>query len=130
MLTVSYLVYYDTLIQNSIKCDSYLITKYDILQKGLLQNASGVLLQNVIVLLENATVITKCVDFSTKCDSYYKTCWYRQGLKYVSDMFEGNSNSQIWCNVRRGLENAFPKYYYMHFTNYPKSINIIAGLHF
>ena len=123
MLTVSYLVYYDTVIQNSIKCDSYLITKYDLLQKGLLQNASGVLLQNVIVLLENATVITKC-------DSYYKTCRYRQGPKYVSDMFEENSNSQIWCNVRRGLENAFPKYYYMHFTNYPKSINIIAGLHF
>ena len=44
---VSYLIHYDTLLQNAIdiitRCDSYFITKCD-----------------------------KCDDFITKCDSYYK----------------------------------------------------------
>ena len=40
--------------------------------RGLLQNASGFLLQNATVLLQNVTVITNCNDFITKCDSYYK----------------------------------------------------------
>ena len=65
-VTVSYLICYDSLLQNATdvitKCDSYFITKCD---RSLLQNASGFLLQNV-------TVITKCDDFITKCDSYYK----------------------------------------------------------
>ena len=51
---VSYLINYDTLLQNATdiitKCDSYFITKYD---RSLLQNASGFLLQN-------GTVITNC----------------------------------------------------------------------
>ena len=72
-VTVSYLIHYDSLLQNAIdiitKCDRYFITKCD---KGLLQNASGFLLQNAIVLLQNGTVITNCDDFITKCDSYYK----------------------------------------------------------
>ena len=42
---VSYVVYYDT----------------------LLQNVSAFLLQNVTVLLQNATVITKYIDFITRC---------------------------------------------------------------
>ena len=60
-VTVSYLIPYDSLLQNAsdiiTKWDSYFITKCD---KGLLQNASGFLLQNAAVLLKNTTVITKC----------------------------------------------------------------------
>ena len=69
MVAVSYLVHYDTLLQNSIdiiaKCDSYFITKCD---KSLLQNELCFLLQNVTVLLKsrqllrNASFITKCVS--------------------------------------------------------------------
>ena len=72
-VTVSYLIHYDTLLQNATdiitKCDSYFITKCD---RGLLQSASGFLLQNATVLLQNAMVITYCDDYITKCDSYYK----------------------------------------------------------
>ena len=54
MVLVSYLVDYDTLLQNVTniitKCDIYFITKCD---KSLLQNMSGFLLQN-------ASFITKC----------------------------------------------------------------------
>ena len=66
MLTVSYLIYYDTYqkMGQITKCDSYFITKCD---KGLLQIASGVLLPNATFLSQNTTVITKCVDFITKC---------------------------------------------------------------
>ena len=66
MLAVSCLVHYDTLLQNATdnrgNCGSCFITKRD---KGLLQNASHILLQN-------ATIITKFVEFITKWDSYYK----------------------------------------------------------
>ena len=72
-LTVSYLICYNSLLQNATdvitKCDSYFITKCDI---TLLQNASVFLLQNATVLLQNATVITNCDNFITKCDNYYK----------------------------------------------------------
>ena len=65
-VTVSYLIRYASLLQNATdiitKCDSYFITKCD---KTLLQNVSGLFLQN-------ATVITKCDDFNTIYDSYYK----------------------------------------------------------
>ena len=64
-VTVSYLIHYDSLLQNTTvitKCDSYFITKCT---RNLLQNASEFLLQN-------ATVITNCDNFITKCDSYYK----------------------------------------------------------
>ena len=63
MVVVSYLVHYDTLLQNvtdiAIKCDGFVITKFE---KSLLQNASFFLLQNTIVLLQNVTFITKCVS--------------------------------------------------------------------
>ena len=73
---VSYLIRYDTLLQNATniitKCDSYFITKCD---RSLLQNAPGFLLQNATILLQSATVITKY-------DVYYKlrqynVCCYR-----------------------------------------------------
>ena len=71
-VTVSYLIRYDSLLQNVTdvitKCDSYFITNYG---RSLLQNASGFLLQNGTVLLQNAIVITKCDDFMTKSDVYY-----------------------------------------------------------
>ena len=67
MVLVSYLVHYDTLLQNAtdiiIKCDSYFITKCD---KSLLKHKSGCLLQNATVLLQIATAITNCVNFITK----------------------------------------------------------------
>ena len=72
-VTVSYLILYDSLLQNATdiitNCDSYFITKCN---RSLLQNASGFLLQNATVLLQNVTVITNCDDFITWCDSYYK----------------------------------------------------------
>ena len=55
-VTVSYLIRYDSLLQNVTditKCDSYFITKCD---RSFLKNASGFLLQN-------ATVITKCAIY-------------------------------------------------------------------
>ena len=66
-VTVTYLVHYETLLQNETniiaKCDSYFITKCD---KSLSQNASGFLLQNASVLLQIVTVITN-VTLITKC---------------------------------------------------------------
>ena len=60
VLTVSYMVHYDTLLQNMTdiiaKYDNYFIIKCN---KGLLQNSSGALLQTVTVLLQNSSVITK-----------------------------------------------------------------------
>ena len=70
---VSYLVHYDTLLQNVTdvitRYDGYFITKCD---KSLLQTGSAFLLQNATVLSQNATVILKRDDFFTKCGSYYK----------------------------------------------------------
>ena len=69
-VTVSYLIRYDSLLQNTTdlitKCGNYFITKYD---RNLLQNALGFLLQSATVLLQNATVIAKC-------DVYYKLWQY------------------------------------------------------
>ena len=57
-VTVSYLIHYDSLLQNMTdiftKCKSYFITKCD------------------RSLLQNATVIINCDNFVTKYDSYYK----------------------------------------------------------
>ena len=85
-VTVSYLIRYDSLLQNATdvitKCDSYFITNYD---RSLLQNASGFLLQNGTVLLQNAIVITKYDDFMTKCDVYYKLRQYTKREKTRRD---------------------------------------------
>ena len=66
----SYLVHYDTSLQNTTdiitKSDSYFIIKCD---KSLLQNALDFLLENATFLLQNATVITKFV-------AYYKMRGY------------------------------------------------------
>ena len=55
---VSYLAYYDTLLENATdiitKRDSYFIIKCN---KSLLQNASGCLIQNGAVLLQIVRVI-------------------------------------------------------------------------
>ena len=63
VVAVSYLVYYDTLLQNATdiitKCNNYFITKCD---KYLLQNSSASFLQNATVLLQIATFITKCFN--------------------------------------------------------------------
>ena len=72
-VVVSYLILYDSLLQNATnittKCDSKFITKCE---RRLLQNASGLLLQNATILLKNAIVITNCDNFFTKSDNYYK----------------------------------------------------------
>ena len=52
-------------IRNLIFGANSVTVSYLILYDSLLQNESGFLLQN-------ATVITKCDDFITKCDVYYK----------------------------------------------------------
>ena len=58
-VTVSYLIRYDSLLQNATdvitKCDSCFITKCD---RSLLQSASDFSLQNATILLQNGTVIT------------------------------------------------------------------------
>ena len=72
-ITVSYLIHYDSLLQNATdintKCDSYFITKCD---RCLFQNSSGFLLQN-------ATVITKSVV-------YYKMVRYTHLLIYLNSL--------------------------------------------
>ena len=77
IVTVSYLIRYDSLLQNATdiitKCDSKFITKCS---RSLLQNTSGFLLQNATILLQNATVITNCDNFITKWDVYYKVRQY------------------------------------------------------
>ena len=84
-VTVSYLIHYDSLLQNETyfitKCDSYFITNCD---KNLLQNASGFSLQNATALLQNVTVISNCDNFITKCDSYYKM---RRSLQIATVQF-------------------------------------------
>ena len=61
MVVVSYLVHYDTLLQNATdiitNCDNYFFIRCG---KSLLQNASAFLLQIATVLLQIVTVITKC----------------------------------------------------------------------
>ena len=69
-VTVSYLICYDSLLQNETdvitKRGSYFITKWDI---GLLQNASSFLLQNATVLFKMRQFCSKSDDFITKCNS-------------------------------------------------------------
>ena len=76
-VTVSYLIRYDSLLQNATdvitKCDSYFITKCD---RSLLQNASGFLLQNATVLLQNATILLQNATVITKRYVYYKLRQY------------------------------------------------------
>ena len=68
---VSYLIRYDSLLQNATevitKCDSYFITKCN---RSLLQNASGFLLQNTTILLQNgiqnATILLQNATLITK----------------------------------------------------------------
>ena len=88
--TVSYLIRYDSLLQNLLD----VITKCD---RNLLQNASGFLLQN-------ATVIANCGDFIAKCDRYYKM----QRLLQITTVHEVNfsiiqlsSEEQICFNASR-----------------------------
>ena len=68
-VTVSYLIHYDSLLQNATdiitKCNGCCIAKCD---RSLLQNASGFLIQNATVLLQNVTVTTNCDNFITKCE--------------------------------------------------------------
>ena len=72
-VTVSYLIHYDSLLQNATdintKCDSYFITKCD---RSLFENSPGFLLQN-------ATVITKSVV-------YYKLLRYTHLLIYLNSL--------------------------------------------
>ena len=68
-VTVSYLIRYDSLLQNATD----VITKCD---RSLLQNVSDFLLQNVTVLLQNATILLQNATVITKCDVYYKLRQY------------------------------------------------------
>ena len=70
VIVVSYLVYYNTFLQNVtdtvIKCNNGCKIKCD---KRLLQNESAFSLQNGTVLLQNKTFITKCIG--THCQRFY-----------------------------------------------------------
>ena len=67
MVAVSYLVHYDSLLQNTTdiitKYHSYFITKCN---KSLPENAAGPLLQNATVLLENATILLQSAPVVTR----------------------------------------------------------------
>ena len=77
------------------KYDTYFITKCG---GSLLQNTSGLLLQNATFLLQNATVITNCNNFITKCHSYYKM----RRLLQIATVHPGTGNCPF-CN--HGLEH-------------------------
>ena len=74
---VSYLIHYDSLLQNATdiitKCDSYFVTKCD---RSLLQNASYFLLKDATILLQNATVITNC-------DNTHGLCFISKTLRHA-----------------------------------------------
>ena len=77
-VTVSYLIQYDSLLQNVTggitKCDSYFITKYD---RSLLQNATFIMRQCDIYykmrqFYHKMRQLLQTMAFITKCDVYYK----------------------------------------------------------
>ena len=59
-VTVSYLIHYDSLLQNATDiitvCNNYFITKCD---RSLLQNTSGFLLQNATIFLQKRDIYYK-----------------------------------------------------------------------
>ena len=63
-VTVSYLIHYDSLLQNATDiitvCNNYFITKCD---RSLLQNASGFLLQNATIFLQKRDIYYKMWQF-------------------------------------------------------------------
>ena len=76
MVVLSYLVYYNTLLQNATdiitKCNSFFITKCD---KSLLKKCVRFFIIKCDKNLLEKHVrffITKCDSFMTNCDSYYK----------------------------------------------------------
>ena len=77
---VSYLIHYDTLLQNAAniitKCGSYFITKCD---KSLLQNASGFLLQNATVITSSDDLLRRAAVI-IECDVYYKLRQYKLNI--------------------------------------------------
>ena len=99
IVTVSYLIHYDSLLQNATdvitKCGSYFITKCD---RSLLQNASGSLfvLLSSTVLLENTTVITNCDNFIIKCYNYYMM---RRLLQIATVQYETLSETTFFWSV-------------------------------
>ena len=99
IVTVSYLIHYDSLLQNATdvitKCGSYFITKCD---RSLLQNASGslIVLLSSTVLLENTTVITNCDNFIIKCYSYYMM---RRLLQIATVQYETLSETTFFWSV-------------------------------
>ena len=84
MATVSYLVHYDTLLQNTTdiitKYGSCFITKYD----------KSYFKMRQVFYYKMWQFITKCVDFITECDSYYKM---RSLLQNVS--------VHLWIKIRK-----------------------------
>ena len=73
VVTVAYLVYYDTLLQNVTditKRDNYFITKFN---KRFSQNAWGFLFYyKMQQLLQNAKFITKCFSTQFSLDKWYR----------------------------------------------------------
>ena len=104
------MIHYDTLLR--IATDiitiwaSYFITKCG---RSLLENASGILLQNATVLLQNATVITNCDDFITKCDSYHKI---RRLLQIATVQTEIRSSFDVFLIVKTYRALLFHRVYH------------------
>ena len=92
--TVSYLLHYDSLLQNATdittKRDSYFITKCN---KSLLQNVSHFLLQNATFSLQNLTVILNCNKFITNYNSYRKI---RGSLQIVTVLATETIENRVW----------------------------------
>ena len=105
-VTVVYLVHYDTLLQNATdiitKCDSYFITKYD---KCLLQNASGLSLENTTVSWRIATVVTKCVGT-------YTFAFIRTNFQRKMRMKPTSCLREVFC--KEGVLRNFAKFTVKH----------------
>ena len=114
MLTVSYLIRYNSLLQNAIdiitKCDSYFIIKCD---RIVLQDTSGFfyykirqfyykmrhLLQIATILLQNATFITKC-NFSYKLRQYSR-------LSFSSLLTDDISSDKVFISLLFIIEKVY-----------------------
>ena len=103
VLTVSYLVHYDTLLQNAAdiiaKCDSYFITKcdksYDKMRQVFYYKMWQFyykirqLLQNASILLQNSTVIAKCgVYYRMRRSIFIKEYCSAKKVKYFRFLFK------------------------------------------
>ena len=84
MVTASYLVHYDSLLQNATdiitKFDSYFITKYE---KSLSKHSS-----------------TKCYNFIAKCNGYYKMRRFYYKMRQLLQMQRLLQNTPLQGTIK------------------------------